>query len=87
MKTIFIVVGTTGEYADAHSWNVRAFTELTKAQVYARGCEEYANDVQLKYPYFSRGDARKEAIKKSPDPRCQIDYTGTEYTIETLDIA
>jgi len=94
MSTIYIVRGQTGIYDDHYEWNVMAFTDKQQAQfrvsilhtilkehnaLYENGidCAAY-NDKDVK--------ALLESEIKNFDPHFSLDYTGTEYQIEELEL-
>lgn len=79
MKTIYIVMGTTGEYSDRIEWPVIAFEdeELAKQQVeYAKTMADKIYERCLEYNKFPLISA-----KNSYDPNMKMDYTGTSYFI------
>lgn len=71
-RTLYVVMGTTGEYSDRTEWPVRAFLDETKAADLVLRAEAEAR--QLAY----RSDHSR---KSAADPNFRMDYTGTEYYI------
>lgn len=78
MATVFVVVGSTGEYSDRSEWMVRAFLNRGAAEALVlrlaawcdvRQCGENAADIV-------RPDE-----KPAEDPGFRCDYTGTRYSV------
>jgi hypothetical protein len=81
-QTIYLVLGTTGEYSDHTEWNVAAYTEKTAAEEHARLLNEWVKGTDV-FDF----DARKDKAQKCPyDPMCEIDYTGTEYVVMEISL-
>ena len=79
MKTIYIVMGTTGEYSDRTEWPVIAFEDkkLAEDQVrYAKTTADIIYEKCLEYNKFPL-----KSLKNSYDPNMKMDYTGTSYFI------
>jgi hypothetical protein len=82
--TIYIVVGSTGEYEFHTRWNVKAFVNEQKALELNQKLNALVEGSGKLHPPESEPLA--EAIRNSLDPKCSIDYTGTEYNIEVLEL-
>jgi len=76
MEIIYIVVGSTGKYADYAEWNVKAFRNRRDANLFAIECKTYAKDFM----------EDKTITIKSPDDFFEMDYTGTWYNIKELEL-
>lgn len=79
MNKITVVQGMTGEYSDRVEWFVRAFADRGKAEAfclelnsYVRGSVNWDHDIRYEF-------------KHPLDPKCRIDYTGTDYTVFDVD--
>jgi len=81
MDTVYVVFGTTGEYSDNQQWPVRAFADAAEAESFRDRLNAYAANVPKACGY----DVWREYAARNPDdPAMQIDYTGTEYGIDTV---
>lgn len=81
---IYIVTGSTGEYDDRYEWNVKAFSSKEKADDLCGALNklmEGASKLKHKERY-----ELQEMIQESLDRLCSIDYTGTYYNIEILEL-
>lgn len=82
MSTVYIVQGTTGEYSDRTDWLVKAFRSQTKADELCHRAQLRAGEI--KNSRESRYGAPKNSNEFDPDMR--MDYTGTEYTVITVEL-
>lgn len=72
MKTIYVVMGQTGEYSDRSEWPVMAYTDKPSA-------EKHADDAMME---ARRLKADQEyGAKNKYDPNMSMDYTGTDYYV------
>ena len=86
MTTIYIVVGSTGEYSDHTEWYVKAFRSKVKA-------EQFVLDVSAEYRRLcpddeSTYDFMQMVAYEDPhrpenklDPNMKVDYTGVNYNV------
>ena len=84
---VFRVIGTTGEYDDSIEWTAKCFFEEDKALAFVEECKTFADWLmeadEDAYPrYYNIEDYREI----SPDKHIMVDYTGTYYQIEELEI-
>jgi len=100
MATVYVVIGHTGEWADASTWNVCFKETREEAEVVLARCQKEANEYfkfrQKKRPQksflrrLSRFEdeeyrAQEEGLRNAMfDKWFQCDYTGTRYRIDTL---
>jgi hypothetical protein len=81
-KKIWVVRGTTGEYSDRSEWPVCAYKDEQKAKDHAEMATKRAKEIEAtrknRYP-------RCEGLNEF-DPNMSIDYTGTEYFIEEMEL-
>lgn len=82
---VYRVVGTTGEYEDATSWDVMAYVDEGRATGMAERLNSWlvANGLHCDQP---RRSAPSYGRKPAEDPRFQCDSTGTSYRIEAIDV-
>lgn len=79
---IYIVFGGTGEYSDHQTWMVKAFRDEDQAKALVENASWAANAI----------DAVRENRYDSPnganpyDPDMYMDYTGTSYYIESVEL-
>ena len=79
---IYIVWGETGEYEDRESWNVKAFIHKQAAEEFRESCQIFADSlVSNDHPKKVKANGHL-----SPDPYFYMDYTGTKYSIEKLEL-
>lgn len=76
--TVWIVMGTTGEYSDHTVWTVKGFLSQRRAEVFALAAKQEADRLiaESGERYISHGEA-----KHSLDPDFRSDYTGTDYYV------
>lgn len=79
---IYVVRGQTGEYSDQNEWPVKAFNSEDKAKEYVLLCDHYAKISESK-----KSDRYDDCELKNPyDPNMEMDYTGTFYKYEVVDL-
>jgi len=90
---IYRVVGNTGDYEDSVEWTAKCFFDEDKALAFVEDCNAFANwlmeedeedkDYEDVYPrYYNTEDY----IDLSPDKNIRVDYTGTYYYTEELEV-
>jgi len=80
MRSIWFVIGSTGEYSDHSSWSVAAYTEEDTAKQHAELANLYVKDTKS-----LDWEERSDLSKHNPyDKDCRIDYTGAEYTVQEI---
>lgn len=89
MRTIYLVTGTTGEYADWSKWNVKAFDTMDMAINFMEEIHTVIQDTlegagQEHIDHATR--TRLEKALKDLDPNVSIDYTGVDYEIEEIEL-
>ena len=83
MRTkIYIVKGNTGSFEDRIDWLVIAFKSKKKADDYARKCKIEAKKIYKKTKEYSFSSHAKNPL----DAKMLMDYTGTFYTTEEIDL-
>lgn len=82
MKSVFIAMGTTGEYSDRQEWPVVAYLDETSAKAKVMLLDEWLRerdfhmDDNPNVPF----EARYNKQQKNPlDPQFKLAYTGTRY--------
>jgi hypothetical protein len=78
-KTIYIVMGTTGEYSDRNEWLVRAYFSKIKAEALVETLEAWCRENSVSRLDDRVSFERRDGIKCPLDPQFQCDYTGTSY--------
>ena len=79
---IYLVQGTTGEYSDRKDWTVCAYRSKEKA--YDHASKAMRRAMKLHYMGWKSYDNNGEVNEF--DSKMQIDYTGTEYTTEEVEL-
>jgi hypothetical protein len=83
---IYVVIGTTGEYSDRSEWLVSAYYSEDDAKQHVLRADEYAKTIMSSMAHNSY-DERMEARKNNPlDPSFDMDYTGTNYAYQELEL-
>lgn len=97
-KLIYVIQGTTGEYSDRADWIVCAFEDKKQAATYEQDLTDLSanyfkglKDASLHYylVYFEElTEELKEIYTKLLffDPKFQMDYTGTSYWVEEIEL-
>jgi hypothetical protein len=87
--TIYVVMGSTGEYSDHDEWMVKAFTSEVAAQRFVQECDLEAKRIDAVveaagwyFTYVRDNPAAQSAC----DPRFRRDYTGTTYSYESVEL-
>jgi hypothetical protein len=81
---VYIVTGHTGEYDDRWEWKAKAFTSKEKADNLCGALNVLVKE--SKGLDYEDRDKLMESIQESLDPMCSIDYTGTYYKVEELEV-
>jgi hypothetical protein len=77
-KSVFVVVGSTGEYSDHMEWNIAAYITKEEAEQHRDLANEFAKGKE-------KLDWREQEKLKNPyDPDMKIDYTGTRYYVNEV---
>jgi hypothetical protein len=82
---VYLVKGHTGEYDDRSEWIAKAFLLEEKADDMKGGLNILLEKSGNGMSYEER-DLLEAIIRETLDPRCSIDYTGTYYTIEEVEV-
>ena len=85
-KTIYVVMGTTGEYSDRTEWPIAAYSDKAMAQEHVTKATEMSRAVaaavqQLKDDWNGEGEYPSTLGRNPYDPDQETDYTGTDYFI------
>ena len=84
MKTLYVVMGVTGEYSDRSDWPVQAYRTEHEAQERIKALDAKAillnlHTSNLKDRYNTTARA---ALLRVDDPNCEhVDYTGVSWHI------
>lgn len=77
MKTIYVVIGMTGEYASRSEWLVAVYEEVSEAIIHVDKASKRAREI------FNEGDwdyhTNYAVTTNEYDPGMQMQYTGTGY--------
>jgi len=79
-KYIWIVSGATGQYSDYSEWNVAAFKSKEKADKFCQDCQIEADKVK------DSGYEERDNFTHKHDPQFYMDYQGTSYSVEMVEI-
>ena len=85
---VYIVYGNTGEYEDFDTWLAKAFKYEAKAEDFRLKCQEYADYMMEDVKHTDGNIYPRYYVEdyNSPDERFHIDYTGTWYAIEKIEV-
>ena len=83
MKTVYVVMGYTGEYSDNREWPVCAFFDEEKAKERVVLAGERAREIFSKYKDILWDS---EIEPNEYDPHMDMDYTGTSYFYHTVEV-
>ncbi len=85
---VYVVVGETDEYSDRQTWTVAAYLAEEQAETEAARlnmwCRE--NHVHITNRAYALRSRNRTDQKPSGDPGFQCDYTGTEYTVDAVEL-
>ena len=84
--SLFIVIGTTGEYSDRSEWIVAAYWDQEKALEHAARARRRTAEIAASFgsnylDLLKARDASDPGTKNIWDPNWSRDYTGTDYTV------
>lgn len=85
--TIFVVMGTTGEYSDRNEWPVVAYTDEQQAKIHIDAASEYART--LKIERDKSDDQWTFVLRPAPlDPTIEMNVysDGTTYYYMTIEL-
>ena len=87
-NVVWAVRGHTGEYSDRAEWVVCAYLSEEKARAHAEAADAWAMALyeRSKTAGSDQWNVRREADKNPYDSRCHMDYNGTRYTYEMIEI-
>lgn len=83
MKTIYVVQGETGEYADRNEWPVRAFDNEKNAQDFILHLTKEYHEFLQKYP---NDTWRRLKVCPPNDPGFMQDFKATKYTYFSVEL-
>lgn len=81
-KTIYVVVGKTGEYADYQEWYVCAYPVKRMAEQHCKAAQE--EDTRLAAGHRTILSILRGEVTNKYDPNYSRDYTGTTYEIHPI---
>ena len=79
MSTIYLLIGSTGEYSDKMEWFLRAYRDVTAANDECEKLNKLAEGLE-KLPWEDREKAVHERLMPH-DAHAQCDYTGVWYSV------
>lgn len=89
---VYLVVGDTGQFGDRAKWTAKAFTSVSRAGAFCeelnaflkfRGC--HRDSIAQSDLYYESSGVTEDALQEI-DPQGRIDYTGTKYEVEELEV-
>jgi hypothetical protein len=89
VNTIYVVIGSTGEYSDRSEWPVRAYRNEAAAQAEVLRLGEAASAFYAKWEPNGYGPERhkaEDAHRATFDPSFRCDYTGTSYYLYSVEL-
>jgi len=97
MVNIYVVKGSTGEYSDRTEWLVKAFRTEQEAKDHIIAVEVYmkmhginldgnVSNNDATGVSMSRWDMVQSVEGNPVDPNFQLDYTGTRYYVEQVEL-
>ncbi len=91
VTTIYLVIGSCGEYEGCMEWNTQSFFSESKAESFMAECQAHANWMMEEVESAEHGDSfpryySPELHKPSPDKQARYDYTGTNYHVESIEL-
>ena len=90
--TIYVVMGSTGEYSDRSEWLVCAYTDKLLAEQHAFLAEKWALETQKEYEANDDGtwkvsqDIDDKKLFCPYDSQMHMDYTGTSYVALPVEV-
>ncbi len=83
MKTIYVVMGTTGEYSDRTEWPVLAYLSKPQAEEHVEKASARAREL-----FALRGGRymTNNPEVNEHDPSFTMDYTGTTYYVMPVNV-
>jgi hypothetical protein len=78
-KTLYVVMGTTGEYSDRSEWPVAAVEGEESAKQYVRALERQYQSIPPSLKEDRWKNREKVKALMTLDPQFDEDYTGTQW--------
>ena len=85
-QTIYVVLGSTGEYSDRSEWLVKAFPSLEGAENFVTFLTAKRQEVGLPKHALDWDDVTVEAAMQAFDPKYSEDYTGTRWWVSEVEL-
>ena len=85
--TVYLVMGSRGEWSDRVEYPVRVFTQRTSAEIFCAECETFLRlcgvtpDGERGRGYMCSYKFEDSKIDHSHDPELSIDYCGNRYWV------
>lgn len=88
---LYMVMGHTGDYADATEWPVVAYAHAASAHAHLRRatawtathrCDWHNLSTERRLLFYP--DAGEQQLKNPWDPEMQVDYTGVRYSVVSV---
>ena len=80
LGSVFIVVGSTGQHSDYMEWNVAAYPTETQGNAHRDAAQVVADSHKKLARNYNFN------LKNPHDPQYSIDYTGTSYRVEMVEV-
>jgi len=85
MATVFVVIGSTGEYSDRREWFVAGYADQAKAEEHARLASDAAREIfTASEAVDDSWDYRDTAVNPYDTDASHMDYTGTHYYVAAV---
>ena len=89
MGTIYVVMGSTGEYSDRTEWSVCYYTNEESAKEHVKAATRRAKEIKFRADEDDIAtclleDQTEAKYKNSMDPNMRMYYTGTRYYYMTV---
>lgn len=85
-KFVYIIIGQTGEYSDNQNWSVIAYFDENKAKEHVLKAQQRANEIHVESEKSENKWKHIRENKNEFDPFMNMDYTGTTYYYDTVEI-
>lgn len=77
-RTLYLVVGSTGEYSDRVEWFVAAYADQAKAETHALLAKAFGATCRREHGRYDYANPY--------DKQFQLDYTGTDYYVADIEM-
>lgn len=86
VKSIYLIIGHSGEFGDYETWPVCAYWKESAAKEHARLAHLAAEKIYMRQMDQETYHYEPVHVQTEWDDRCYVDYTGTDYQVKEINL-